>query len=365
MFGHFEIGCLNPVEQTLALCGLQGLAPSCVAMLHPGYADPAQKRYFYTASGWADLQGTSFSGASGTRVEMYDTSGASALPLLLLYFNTTLTAGQITTLTGTGFKTSISTIAGVSLANVNAISITPPDYANMVGWWDASWATSLANNDPVGSLYDKGYLGSTLQQVGAASLKPTHKTNQINGLPAVYFDGGDYLINDALAAYFTGEDKPSTAILVLKRVYKSRNEYVLGMSNNVLTNSRYHPIYYASTGNNALKGLRDDDAGNLITSSTYVVEDTTLAHMSCFGYGPTYWSIWCNGALKRDKTAQDVGTITLDNYSMGTYRLAGVVDPVCLQGYVAECMHWKSELSGAQRQVAETYLFAKWGITPS
>lgn len=72
------------------------------------------------------------------------------------------------------------------------MAFTPTDYTGLVFWLDAA-ALALANGDPVASWTDASGNGRhAVQATGAA--QPTYRTNQINGLPAVDFDGtGDGL----------------------------------------------------------------------------------------------------------------------------------------------------------------------------
>jgi hypothetical protein len=356
----------TPVERLLDLCGRRDLAPGVTHMLFPKIAPEGQTYHFFVRGiRWMDCRGLAFAAASGTRVEMYDKSGVNALPLLLLYFDTERTAGEIATLTGAAFKAQIASAYSLDVANVATVSITPPDYNNMVGWWDAAWASNLANNDPIGALHDKGRLGSTLSQTGEAALKPTRKINQINGLPTVYFDGGDYFCNDALAPLFCGEDQPLTSMIVLKRNSKVANDWIatLGKWGALSTSySLFLPIYYANTGDNKLKHCRCDDAGGIAAASGPDAGDTTVPHVGCFKYGPTTASTYKNGAVIQNAASSNVGAITLDTFTVGVGRHSASLIGF-LAGHIAELLLWKSAITDAQRQAAEAYLAAKWGIT--
>lgn len=349
----------GPAERLLNLIGYGHLAADVAFMFHPANEELSADRehYFYVrGQGWADCLGTSFAAASGTRIEMYDTSGANALPLLLLYFDCALTAGEIATLTGTAFKTAIGATYSLAVGSVAAVSIDPPDYTNMVGWWDASWATTLGNNDPVTNWYDKGYLNSTLNQAGAASLKPTHKTNVINGRPTRYFDGGDRLDCNAVAAYFTGADKPFSCVAVVKRDNTSAYHIMSAISNTDGTPKLVATCVFANS--QLIYCVRTDNAG----ASKYPIRahgTTTNAEVHSIVSPGTTVSSWYNNNLAVNAEDCDVGETTLNAFNLG----GRIESTAYLYGHIAELILWKTAITTAQRLAVQTYLAAKWGIT--
>lgn len=65
----------------------------------------------------------------------------------------------------------------------------PDQIAGLTGWFRASAITGLADGNPVGTWPNDGSGVDATQ--GTAANKPTYKTNQLNGLPIVRFDGVD------------------------------------------------------------------------------------------------------------------------------------------------------------------------------
>jgi hypothetical protein len=61
-------------------------------------------------------------------------------------------------------------------------------YGTLLAWLEADAITGLANDDLVTTWDGTGYNSATQ---GTTGLKPTYKTNQINGLPSVLFPDGD------------------------------------------------------------------------------------------------------------------------------------------------------------------------------
>lgn len=81
-------------------------------------------------------------------------------------------------------------------------------------WQDSGRTTpASADLDPVGSADDMAGGGRHLLQ-GTSGARPTLRTNQINGLPAFLFDGGDYV--KQAAALGSPVAQPFTRWLVMK-----------------------------------------------------------------------------------------------------------------------------------------------------
>lgn len=62
------------------------------------------------------------------------------------------------------------------------------DLPNIFFWFEAD-GQSFANNDPVGTLVDQS--GNSHSPTSSGSNRPTYKTNILNGLPVIRFDGTD------------------------------------------------------------------------------------------------------------------------------------------------------------------------------
>lgn len=79
----------------------------------------------------------------------------------------------------------------------------PADLSNLRGWWKAD-ALALSNNDPVATWNDSSASGLNMTQATSGN-RPTFKTSQVNGLPAVDFDGSsDFLSNSSSMSPTTG-----------------------------------------------------------------------------------------------------------------------------------------------------------------
>lgn len=66
----------------------------------------------------------------------------------------------------------------------------PSSISDLHAWYDADALTGLSDTDPVAQWDDESINGHHLTQ-DTGSAQPTYRTNRLNGLPGVAFDGGD------------------------------------------------------------------------------------------------------------------------------------------------------------------------------
>ena len=239
---------------------------------------------------------------------------------------------------------------------------TPSDPGDCVAWWDAADRASIGHlygNDAVSRWIDKSGKGNHAVQTGAATRKPTMRLGQQNGLPLVSFDGGDDLSCDAIAAYFTGEDKPGTMIAVLRRSVYNVYQYVATCGPNASGGvARYFLAGYQNS--DAARCERKDDAGNSF-GNTAALGVTDTVHILSTVHAPTTTSIWVNGVNKQNAGAADVGAMTLDNFHLGCWR-TDLSKQSYLDGAIGEVLIWRKALDTQARRRVERYLGAKWGI---
>jgi hypothetical protein len=79
------------------------------------------------------------------------------------------------------------------IVNSRISSFLPSYVSGLIGWWDASKITGLSDGDAISQWDDLSVKDNHLVQA-TANYKPLYKTNILNGLPCVRFDG----IDDAL-----------------------------------------------------------------------------------------------------------------------------------------------------------------------
>lgn len=371
---------LTPVDKTLALAGMGYLAPNTTYMLYPNYSDrtAGNRHYLYIPGvGWTDrcpltagsmantgeiTGGSQTISVTGTVESFSVIWNNSGLPVVAfsIGFNRSLTSAERTALSSTAFWALILP-AAINTANCTALyPWLAPNYQNLVLLIEADKITALSNNDPCGSWADLSGLGNTVVQTGAASIKPTYKTNILNSLPGIYFDGSDYLLNHAIAAYFTGEDKPGSCVAVAKRDVDNTYHYAISCGPNISGGlARYHLLAYQNS--DACRPERKDNAGNSATNAA-TIGVSTNAHILSVVHAAKTTSVWANGVNKVNAGAADVGAQTLDLFNIGAWPVYTSRQSY-FTGYLHAAAIYRAALSDADRALIEARFASVWGIT--
>lgn len=231
----------------------------------------------------------------------------------------------------------------------NAV-FSPNNLPDLILWLKAD-ALSLANNDPVGTWPDSSSAANDFTQATAGN-KPLFKTNIVNSLPVVRFDGSDdYLTR-------TANMMDGTDSYTIFAVIKSAT--IAAGSGNIFSSGISATNWYiqfrrdtANFGNYHLKSLglhevATDTSGVVAGAWNVVTADWDGANIH----------IWRNGTLK------DTVAVTT-SYGFGTYNAVGAFDPgLALQpwnGDIAEVVIYNAALSASDRQEVELYLKNKYG----
>ncbi len=242
-------------------------------------------------------------------------------------------------------------IKGATATNI-AVQPNALSGAKLEAWWKADAIVGLNDGDLVASWTDSSGNGRTLTQTVAGS-KPTYKTNILNSLPAVRFDG----TASAFIAQYMGTAITSNhtvfAVLshrVLVSAYKSPYVYIES------TGTNHGGYYMKSTGKSACyphfnSGGSYDGTG----ASTYSAGEYHIHEMQFNPSSTSY--VWKNGVLDNSFAS---GAI-----SAGSYFVIGN-DPGVggrfLDGDILEFIVFSGNLTASQRNAIELYLSAKYNI---
>jgi len=230
----------------------------------------------------------------------------------------------------------------------------------LIAWYDTS---NEANLSLVGSAITKfldisGNNNSTDDQ-GTAAARPTYTTNQINGLSCAVFDGGDYIASTSvIPALMNGSDKAVTVFCVSEQTTAGTfgYQYIWGRSSSInpLCGLRYE-------NTTVYKVLKRDDAATLKepTGGTPVSGAPNISSMVING---TTVDLYINNTLRITAGDIDVGTLTIDNFTIGaSYRNA--VASLWLNGKIGEMLIYNRALTSTEVTLVTRYLGNKWGIT--
>ena len=215
-------------------------------------------------------------------------------------------------------------------------TFTPISIAGNKLWLKAD-GLSLNDSDAVGSWTDFSG-GSNHAIQGTALNKPTFKTNQVNGLPAILFDdSNDFLDTPSITM------SDMTVCIVLKPTGSS--DYSIsfsgsGSENGIISNFSANTLEIYNTPRIS--------AGSTSSSTFSLHTITRSATLGTVTYK--------NGTqVATDPTANTTNTGAVrigDNY----------VNANPYGGYIAEIVLYNSSLSTSDRQLIESYLKTKYGL---
>lgn len=215
---------------------------------------------------------------------------------------------------------------------LNLVNTLPSTIANLHMWLKADALTGLANNDPVTTWTDSSGNGRNGTQT-TASKKPLYKTNQINGLPSLFFDATDdgmTTTSSLTGAY--------TAFCVWRTQAASGNRRAIqGAVNNWLMGP--------------YNGLNQLYNGSFINGGTASANTWYYAT----GYGsPGSAGLYVNGVLTTGGSSTAPGQIDIGG-AVGAFA-----EP--LNGDIAEIIVYSAVLTAAQIEIVHAYIRSKYNL---
>jgi len=246
---------------------------------------------------------------------------------------------------------------------------TPADLTGLALWLDASdastlWAdtnatTAATNNGLVARWDDKSGSGYHATQP-TNSLMPTVSGGKL------YFDGTDDFLmnrNGGFAGAYSGADKPLSMFTVFNLTELPTSSANRRAVWQVGRSSSTSPLFsfVVQEGPYYLHGKRDDAnnyVGLLVTNYTVTSNQMLLEGVVHNG---TASSVFANGAQVVTNASQDVGTLTLNQFSIGR-QVYGIFELNPWKGQINEIVGTFSALSTTDRQKLEGYLAHKWGM---
>lgn len=241
--------------------------------------------------------------------------------------------------------TNISGFTGQRPSSGPAFS--PSDISGLLLWLKADAIVGLSDGDPVSTWEDSGPIGNDFSE--ALTIRPTYKTNILNGLPAVRFDGvNDRLLKSGGGSIFGASAHPYSffAVVILQGSPSAYDAvFIDGGGSDGL---RVCPLISTKWG--TYTGANQEAGTTLSTSTPY-----TLGMVASGGGGGTFY---LNGASDGTWSGNCVGN------SAGTDSIGaeyGVAGREC-QMDVPEMIVYDSALAGGNLTKVRSYLDNKWGL---
>ena len=227
---------------------------------------------------------------------------------------------------------------------------TPANLGSKRFWADAV-ALGLSNNDPITTFTDQYGLDNF---TGSGSTRPTFKTSILNGQPAAYFDGTDYMemgattdLNDVDGDFLWWcVFKHNTVSSALHAIFDKSNDASAAGTSFQFTNwNAYQAMYWQCAV-----------GGSAIVLNNTSTEDTSWHYTLCTRSGSS-WDMRTDGASV--ETATLAGSINDAAYKPRMGQLCN--GTYGMTGYIGE-MGMIAEYNAGDVTNLETYLTDKWGL---
>lgn len=247
---------------------------------------------------------------------------------------------------------SMRAITGLSgLSGLVGAAFAPDQVTGLTLWLKADAIAGLSDGDPVGTWSDSSGQGNHATQATAAK-KPTYKTNIINGLPAVRFDGVDDYLQASIPDLRNG-----LAFLVVKHLSGGEAAYdsyfaLAGAGNgNVLA-------HVSSSGGRGL-GVTQPTL-NLANNATDNGTSFFLVKYLCTGNAFTLSAIRGGGGSASGTLSVTTGTV--NNLVLCTQKDGTEAEFGRINADVAELLFYADGVSSGDADRVRDYLLTKYAL---
>lgn len=226
-----------------------------------------------------------------------------------------------------------------------AIPSRPQGLVSMTGltlWLRADAITGKANNDTLTAWVDDSPAGNDATANGS----PVYLTGQVNGLPAVQFNGSSQWLT---AAGSTSASKQTTFVVVRMASLSGTQALVAGSAANSCLEFRIASGY---------PELLNQNSASLLTGSNILTVDTWTLVSATYNEDTDAISVRKNGTA-------NTGTYTgaLSGTSTVLVGKQGGGSPEYLNARIAEVLRYERALTSAELGNVEAYLTAKYAIS--
>jgi hypothetical protein len=225
-------------------------------------------------------------------------------------------------------------------------------------FWYAAGNISQSNGTKVLSWSDASGNGNTASAIGNTTA-PTFRTNQINGLPALEFDGAnDYMTSPSESGMSNNPN--ATYIIVMASDVVAQSSYAWENSFGTSSSSyqaHLHGSFLANGG--SLRSFARNASGGLVVaahsnSTSYSINSTTL--------NATTLSAYTNSILSTSISASFATPVAHRRLVLG---IRSYLYDLPYDGKIAEMIVFNSTLGTAERVIIENHLSSKYAIALS
>jgi hypothetical protein len=227
------------------------------------------------------------------------------------------------------------------LARAGSAAFTPPSSANLKLWLKPESLSALSNNDPVGTWPDSSGNSADVTQT-TVGLKPLYKTNQLNGVAGVAFDG----IDDNL---FNSNAPQASTVYTMFMVLKFTSATGTEVPFRIGENAGYG--MYKGTGNRTV-------LHRLVADCVDAAATTNAEYWSAVRTSAPLLSFFVNGASQSVTNSTSNATAPESATHVGRFGGAGLY----FAGTLFEILCYNTNLGTTDRQTVEAYLAAKYAL---
>ena len=241
-----------------------------------------------------------------------------------------------------------------------AVGFNPRDINSLQLWLDAT-EISAADSTSVATWNDLSGNNFNATQTTSAN-QPTYRTNQVNGLPTIQFDGSnDFLSLSGGALSILRNVAGATTFVVYKASTALTIQVPIYFTKAIAGQTRFQVRKGATNTFNILAGRLDAEAVEFVTSTGTVNVGNYVLQSARIDYQNTLLQQFFKNTLDGQKTDfltsgntsdTDSNDATLGNANSASY----------LNGNIAEIIVYNRTLSTAELTQVNTYLMAKWRI---
>jgi len=292
-------------------------------------------------------------------------SGNYKLDFILSRNQSASSSSSSSSLSSSSSSSSVSSSSSSSSSSVSSSSSSTPaiPLTGLDLWLKSDTGVTLAGSQVTQWNDQSGNSNHATQ--GSSSLRPLLVTNQLNGYPAIRFDGiDDYLQVNGIGTLPTGIDKPMSVFVVTKRTsaLAQNTAWLSWYSSNIGD----YQSYVGPLGHEGgqYQSRKRDSAG--IFKGAGPAGTTTI---NSFIYCSVVWSgttasIWEDGVLQINAGDINLGSTFVDRAVIGAlfFNYNGSNKLYHLQGDIVEMLVYDSALNTTDRQAVEAYLATKYGL---
>jgi|WetSurMetagenome_2_1015567.scaffolds.fasta_scaffold02103_5 hypothetical protein len=230
-----------------------------------------------------------------------------------------------------------------------AAGILPSDIANLSCWFKAE-SLSLNDTDPVASWADSSSNGNDIAQ-STAGLKPTFHTNEVLSLPAVAFDGGDWLSKSSPSGLPSGNANCHT-FCILNPISTSAPNTSHSFGDDTATGGSNYFIFRSGASlKYELYGTAPQTVVGTMSAGTWYLAEGKYNSAA----GKIYAAM--NGSAYNENTVTaNFGTAHVE---VGALHQ----DSIFWNGYIAEIFEYAANITGTNLSGLFAYLAKRYGVT--